>query len=58
VIVQDQADKLIQPMVGSDVDLGGAFEKVTQASSAFIVNVCIEQFDRNTLREEKVSQRT
>jgi transposase len=58
VIVQDHADKLIQAVVGSDVDLWGASEKVTQASSAFIVNVRIDQFDRNTLSEEKVSQRT
>ena len=58
VIVQDHADKLIQAVVGSDVDLWGAFEKVTQASSAFIVNVRIDQFDWNTLSEEKVSQRT
>jgi hypothetical protein len=58
VIVQDHPDKLIQAVVGSDVDLWGTFEKVTQASPAFIVNVCVDQFDRNTLREEKVSQRT
>ena len=57
VIVQDQADKLIQAVVGSDVDLWGAFEQVTQTSPAFIVNVCIDQFDWNTLREEKVTQR-
>jgi hypothetical protein len=53
VIVQDHADKLIQSMIGSDVDFWGAFEKVTQASSAFIVNVRIDQFDRNTFSEEK-----
>jgi hypothetical protein len=30
------ADKLVQAVVGSDVDLWGSFEKVTQASATFI----------------------
>src|SRR4029077_5000635 len=58
VIVQDHADKLIQGVVGSDVDLWGASEKMTQTSSTFIVDVCIDQFNRNILSEEKVGQRT
>jgi hypothetical protein len=57
VIVQDHADKLIQAVVGSDVDLWGASEKVTQASSAFIVDVRIDQFDRNTLSEASVLEK-
>jgi hypothetical protein len=56
----ERADPLLagKDFIGRQQDVDdltklGAFEKVTQASPAFIVNVCIDQFDRNTLREEK-----